>query len=55
MLDYSRARDVLAEAAGESPQVIIDRFVAEGDAWAGVRPQDDDITFVVLRFGPHHG
>ena len=51
MLDYSRARDVLIEAAGESPQVIIDRFVAEGDAWAGVRPQDDDITFVVLRFG----
>lgn len=52
MLDYSRARDVLIEAAGEDPQSIIERFVAEGEAWAGARPQDDDITFVVLRFGP---
>lgn len=51
MIDYARARDVLREAAGESPQAIIERFVAEGDAWAGIRPQDDDITFVVLRFG----
>ncbi|MBK6316421.1 MAG: SpoIIE family protein phosphatase [Blastocatellia bacterium] len=51
MIDYARARDVLSEAAGEAPQAIIERFVAEGDAWAGIRPQDDDITFVVLRFG----
>lgn len=52
MIDYERAGSILTEAAGESPQTIIERFVAEGDAWAGVRPQDDDITFVVLRFGP---
>ena len=55
MIDYARARDVLREAAGEAPQAIIERFVAEGDAWAGIRPQDDDITFVVLRFGPKSG
>lgn len=49
MLDYEKARDVLAEIATGSPQEIIDRFVEVGEEWAGSRPQDDDVTFVVLK------
>lgn len=49
MIDYSRAAAILRESGGAPPQTIIERFVAEGDTWAGRRPQDDDITFVVLR------
>jgi serine phosphatase RsbU (regulator of sigma subunit) len=49
MLDYEKAREVLAEVAGRSPQEIIDRFVEVGEEWAGSRPQDDDVTFVVLK------
>ncbi|HVG38771.1 MAG TPA: PP2C family protein-serine/threonine phosphatase [Pyrinomonadaceae bacterium] len=49
MFDEERARDLLRRCAGLSPEAIIDRFVAAGEEWAGDRPPDDDITFVVLR------
>ncbi|MGH9942969.1 MAG: SpoIIE family protein phosphatase [Pyrinomonadaceae bacterium] len=49
MLDYDRARGVLAEVARLAPAEIIERFVREGERWAGGRPQDDDVTFVVLK------
>lgn len=49
MLDYAQAKTVLEEVAHESPQDIINHFVRVGDEWAGARPQDDDVTFVVLK------
>ncbi|HZS05211.1 MAG TPA: SpoIIE family protein phosphatase [Blastocatellia bacterium] len=49
MLDDAPAREVLAAAAHQSPQEIINRLVRVGDEWGGARPQDDDITFVVLK------
>ncbi len=50
MIDYRRAKSLLEEIARHnSPQEIIDHFVRAGDDWAGTRPQDDDVTFVVLK------
>jgi serine phosphatase RsbU (regulator of sigma subunit) len=49
MLEYVRAKQSLAEAAAHSAQGIIEHFVRVGDAWADGRPQDDDVTFVVLK------
>ncbi len=49
MFDDERTRLLLAKVAHEDSQTIINRFVDEGDAWAGTRPQDDDVTFVVLK------
>jgi serine phosphatase RsbU (regulator of sigma subunit) len=49
MFDYYRARQSLAEAASRHPREIIDHFVRAGDSWANGRPQNDDITFVVLK------
>ena len=49
MFDYSRARRSLAEAASRRPSEIIEHFVRAGDYWANGRPQNDDITFVVLK------
>jgi serine phosphatase RsbU (regulator of sigma subunit) len=43
------AKNLLAEIAVLSPQEIINRFVQVGEQWAGTRPQDDDVTFVVLK------
>ena len=43
------ASDALADIAHASPREIIDHFVRAGDAWASGRPQDDDVTFVVLK------
>jgi serine phosphatase RsbU (regulator of sigma subunit) len=49
MLDYARARTALAEAASGAPHEIIQHLVKTSEAWAGNRPQDDDVTFVVLK------
>jgi len=49
MLDYAQAGQTLAEVATQTPQEIINRFVEVGEAWAGARAQDDDVTFVVLK------
>ncbi len=50
MLDYNKAKAVLEEeAANQSAQEIINRFVEVGERWAGARAQDDDVTFVVLK------
>jgi len=49
MLGYDRVKAVLVEAADLGPHEIISRFVTIGEAWAEGRPQDDDVTFVVIR------
>jgi serine phosphatase RsbU (regulator of sigma subunit) len=48
MLDYVRAREILAEVGDQEPQRIIDHFTQAGEAWAKGQPQKDDMTFVVL-------
>jgi len=48
-LGYEQAKTVLAEVAPRSPQDIIQRFVQAGEAWAGGCPQNDDVTFVVVK------
>jgi len=35
--------------ADASPQQIIEHLATSGDTWAAGRPQDDDVTFVVLK------
>ncbi|HEX9960767.1 MAG TPA: SpoIIE family protein phosphatase [Pyrinomonadaceae bacterium] len=49
MLGFEKAAEVLPEIAHHAPQEIIDRLVRIGHEWAGSRPQDDDVTFVVLK------
>jgi serine phosphatase RsbU (regulator of sigma subunit) len=49
MFDYSRTKQALAEAAARSSREIIEHFVRAGEGWANGRPQDDDMTFVVLK------
>jgi len=34
-------------------QKIIEHFVNVGDEWSNGRPQDDDVTFVVLKVKDH--
>jgi hypothetical protein len=49
MLDYAATKRALAVAAHQPPQEIIEHFVSVGDEWSNGRPQDDDVTFVVLK------
>jgi serine phosphatase RsbU (regulator of sigma subunit) len=42
---------VLPDIALNSAQEIINHLVKVGEDWANGRPQDDDVTFVVLKVG----
>jgi serine phosphatase RsbU (regulator of sigma subunit) len=44
-----RAKMLFEEAASGSPKQIIARLLEEEKAWANGRPQDDDVTFVVMK------
>jgi serine phosphatase RsbU (regulator of sigma subunit) len=49
MLDYPRAYESFQKVADKSAKEIVDHLVATGEDWANGRPQDDDITFVVIK------
>jgi serine phosphatase RsbU (regulator of sigma subunit) len=49
MLDYPRAKEIFKEAADRSADDIIAHLNETGERWSNRRPQDDDITFVVLK------
>lgn len=49
MLDYPNAYAAFKNVGGKSPKEIIDHLVKTGIKWANGRPQDDDVTFVVLK------
>ncbi|MCU0643894.1 MAG: SpoIIE family protein phosphatase [bacterium] len=46
--DY-RVKEIIKEVGDKSPQEIIDHLSKESEAWANGRPQNDDVTFVVLK------
>ena len=50
MLGFEKAAEVLPQIAMNSPQEIINHLVKVGEVWANGRPQDDDVTFVVLKY-----
>jgi serine phosphatase RsbU (regulator of sigma subunit) len=49
MLDYERIRQALPALAAQPSEAIITALLRLGDEWGEGRPQDDDITFVVLK------
>ena len=49
MLGFDKAAEILPTVAGKPAQEIIGSFVEAGELWAGAGPQDDDVTFVVLK------
>ncbi len=49
MLGYDKVREAFSRVAATPPQTIIDRLVADGEAWAEGKPAVDDTTFVVLK------
>ncbi|MGE0886406.1 MAG: SpoIIE family protein phosphatase [Blastocatellales bacterium] len=49
MIGYEQAKRSLAESASESAQSIIERYIRDAEVWADGYPQDDDVTFVVVK------
>ncbi len=49
MLEEEAAKEYLVKHAQCTSQEIIEGLAKLGDDWGGARPQDDDVTFVVLK------
>ncbi len=49
ILDYPAAKDIFAEVAPRSPHEIIAHLSKAGETWANGHPQEDDVTFVVMK------
>ena len=49
MLEEEAAKQFLATNAQASAQELIEGLAKLGDDWGGARPQDDDVTFVVVK------
>lgn len=49
IFDYERVKVAFAEAAALSPAEIIAHLVRAGEAWAGDKQQQDDMTFLALK------
>lgn len=54
MLDYEATKHALLVSAHSTPEKIIEHFVSVADEWSNGRPQDDDVTFVVLKVRDRH-
>lgn len=49
MLDYDRVKEIFKEAGERTADEIVEHLAESGKKWRHGRPQDDDITFVVLK------
>ena len=50
MLGYERAKEIFKNNINGTSDEIVSKLVNAGDEWSSGRPNDDDITFVVIRF-----
>ncbi len=49
MLDYPKTKELFAEVADKSPKAIIRHMFEASSSWAKGKPQEDDITLVVIK------
>ena len=49
MLDYPKVKEYFKEFSHRSPEEIIGNLCKFGEKWRNEKPQDDDITFLVLQ------
>jgi serine phosphatase RsbU (regulator of sigma subunit) len=49
MLDYTRIKEHFLSFIDGSANQIAARLMTVANEWRGERPQDDDITFVVIK------
>ena len=49
MLDYPKTKELFTEVADRSPKAIIRHMFDASTSWAKGKPQEDDITLVVIR------
>jgi serine phosphatase RsbU (regulator of sigma subunit) len=50
MLGYENAADIFKDVAYEPADIVIEKLLNSAKEWANGHPQEDDITFVVVKF-----
>lgn len=50
ILDFEQTKALFGDAAEKTPKQIIKHLIAAGKAWQQGHPQDDDVTFVVIKY-----
>lgn len=51
MLGYEKCREIFQETAELTAEQILQNLIDSARKWAGSRPQDDDITLMILKYG----
>ena len=54
-MEFSRIKEKYKVIGNETPDKIIEELVSFGESWAGGYPQNDDITFVIVKFNNKAG
>jgi len=49
ILDYPQVKQIFAETAAKSPSEILSHLKKSIEKWSNGRPQNDDITFIILK------
>lgn len=49
MLDYPKTKELFTEIADKSPKAIIRHVIEGSTSWADGKPQEDDVTLVVIK------
>ena len=49
MLDYPQVKQIFAETAHAQPEDILSHLKRSIEKWSNGRPQNDDITFIILK------
>ncbi|MDE0637231.1 MAG: SpoIIE family protein phosphatase [Candidatus Poribacteria bacterium] len=49
MLDYPKTKELFTEIADKSPKAIIRHIIEGSTSWADGKPQEDDVTLVVIK------
>jgi serine phosphatase RsbU (regulator of sigma subunit) len=48
-IDFSRVKDIFLQNVDKSAENIIQQFVEFGEKWRDGRPQNDDVSFIVIK------
>lgn len=50
MFGIERLKEIVLSSAKDSPEVLFDKLIDEVNIWKGENPQQDDITFMIIKF-----
>ncbi len=52
IMDYPRVKEIFRNHANKAPQAVIDQLLRAGENWQNGQKQQDDFTFVVIKYRP---